>query len=210
MAANNQIVIIGRAGGAAKESLRYLQSGAVICEINLAVTRPGKDSMGNVQTDWVKCQFWNKQAETVGEYISKGDLLSISGSLRTETWDDKDTGKKRTKFFILAENFQMLESRSAKENRNQAAATSGYGSGGSGGTSRGYGAGGGGPMSQQSYGGGATGGSIEAQESSEKAITASHQSMTPGLPPVPPSPVQQALDGLGSDNDYLEDEYPPF
>lgn len=116
MSANNQVVLIGRLGAAPAEELRQTQGGNAVVNFNLAVTRPGKDANGNSATDWIACQFWNKQAETLAQYCGKGDLISVSGALRIDTWEQD--GQKRSKAFIHGENFQMLESRRAKEERN--------------------------------------------------------------------------------------------
>lgn len=117
MSANNQIVLIGRAGNDVAEDVKNLPSGSMVAEVRLAVNRPGKDQMGNTVTDWITCQFWNKQAEILSQYVQKGDLISVAGSMRVDNWE-KD-GQKRQKYFVHGENFQMLESRQSKEERRQ-------------------------------------------------------------------------------------------
>lgn len=123
MTANNQVVLIGRAGNNVSEDVRHLQSGSMVAEVRVAVNRPGKDAMGNTTTDWISCQFWNKQAEILSQYVQKGDLISVAGSIRVDNWEQD--GQKRQKYYVHGENFQMLESRRAKEERR---ATEGYGS----------------------------------------------------------------------------------
>lgn len=115
MSANNQLVIIGRAGNNVAEDTRTTRTGSVVAEVRLAV--PGKDDMGNSITDWLTCQFWNKNAERLADFVKKGDLISVSGSVRVDQWE-KD-GQKRQKYFIHGENFQMLESRSSRAERNE-------------------------------------------------------------------------------------------
>lgn len=129
MAANNQVVLIGRAGNNVAEDTRHLQSGSIVAEVRLAVNRPGKDQAGNTQTDWITCQFWSKQAEILKEYVKKGDLISVSGSMRVDNWETPE-GEKRSKVYVHGENFQMLESRRAKEER-MASEGGGYSGGGS-------------------------------------------------------------------------------
>lgn len=126
MAANNQVVIIGRAGNNVSEDMKHLQSGSSVAEVRVAVNRPGKDAMGNSVTDWLTCKFWNKQAEILAEYVKKGDLISVSGSMRVDNWETPN-GEKRKIYFIHGENFQMLESRRAKEERVQMERQSGGG-----------------------------------------------------------------------------------
>lgn len=143
MAANNQVVLIGRAGNNVAEDVRQLQSGTMVAEVRLAVNRPTKDAMGNPVTDWLTCQFWDKQAERLSEFVKKGDLISVSGAMRVDNWEKE--GEKRSKVYVHGENFQMLESRSAREQRQH---TEGGGGGSYGGGGGSYGGGGG------SYGGG--------------------------------------------------------
>jgi len=146
MAANNQVVLIGRAGNNVSEDVRTIPSGTMVAEVRLAVNRPTKDAQGNPVTDWITCQFWDKNAERLSEFVKKGDLISVSGAMRVDTWEKE--GEKRSKVFVHGENFQMLESRSAREQRNTSEG------GGGGGYDRGgssYGGGGG----NSSYGGGA-------------------------------------------------------
>ena len=118
MTANNQIVLVGRAGNNPAEDSRTTKTGSKIGEVRIAVNRPGKDQMGNTITDWISCQFWNKNAERLCEFVHKGDLISVSGSLRVDNWE-RD-GQKRQKYYVHGESFQMLESRQAREERKEA------------------------------------------------------------------------------------------
>lgn len=115
MAANNQIVLIGRAGNNVSEDVKHLPSGAVVAEVRLAVNRTTKDAMGNPITDWIACQFWDKNGERLSEFVKKGDLISVSGALRVDNWEKN--GEKRQKYFVHGENFQMLESKRSREER---------------------------------------------------------------------------------------------
>ena len=140
MTANNQVVLIGRAGNNVSEDVRNLPSGSMVAEVRLAVNRPGKDPSGNTVTDWISCQFWNKQGERLSEFVKKGDLISVSGSIRVDNWEQE--GQRRQKYFVHGENFQMLESRRAREDRMQTEGASG-GSSYGGGSESSYGGGGG-------------------------------------------------------------------
>ena len=116
MTANNQIVVIGRAGKDASPELRRLQKGgSCVVTLNLAVNRPGKDAQGNSVTDWLPVQFWNKNAERFAEFVKKGNLISVTGSMRIDSWDNN--GETRYKAYIHGESFQMLESKSEQPQR---------------------------------------------------------------------------------------------
>jgi single-strand DNA-binding protein len=55
--------------------------------------------------------MWGRQAEIAGEYLKKGRPVFIEGRLQLDTWDDKQTGQKRSKLRVVCENFQLLGSR---------------------------------------------------------------------------------------------------
>ena len=113
MTANNQIVVIGRAGKDAAPELRHLQSGQAVVSLSLAVNRPGKDAQGNSITDWIPVQFWQKNAERFAEFVKKGSLISVTGSMRIDSWDNN--GETRHKAYIHGESFQMLEGKGSQQ-----------------------------------------------------------------------------------------------
>ena len=108
MSSNNQIVLIGRVGNIIQETLRYV-NGTAVAEVSLAVQRPGKNRKGKQMVDWIKCEFWDRQADVLAQYAQKGALISIAGALRLDQWQD-DSGKTRYKTFVRAYQFQFLSS----------------------------------------------------------------------------------------------------
>ncbi len=119
MASNNQIIVIGRVGNAVAEEIKHLASGSTVAEIRLAVPRHGK-AEGQEVTDWIACKFWDRQAEILSDYVNKGDLLSVTGALRVDHWETPE-GNRRQRYYIQAENFQMLGGR--RRNRGEEKAT---------------------------------------------------------------------------------------
>jgi len=107
--ANNVITVVGRVG--ADPEMKYIDSNKVVAKFNVAVNRSTKDSEGNYLTDWFSCEFWGKQAEIAGEYVKKGTLVSVVGSGRIDKWEDKTSGEKRSRFFIMGDAFQLLSSK---------------------------------------------------------------------------------------------------
>ena len=95
MASVNKIILIGNLGAAPE--LKYLPSGQAVCELNVACNETWSDKAGQRQerTEWVRCTVWGKQAESAAKYLEKGRQVYVEGSLRTESWDDKETGQKR-------------------------------------------------------------------------------------------------------------------
>ena len=110
MASNNQIVVIGRVGNSVLEDIKHLHNGSAVAELRLAIPRHGKSADGQEITDWISCKFWDRQAEILADYVTKGDLLSVTGSLRVDQWEGPE-GQRRQRYYIQGENFQMLGGR---------------------------------------------------------------------------------------------------
>ncbi|NDG72643.1 MAG: single-stranded DNA-binding protein [Proteobacteria bacterium] len=60
---------------------------------------------------FVDVELWGRVAEIAGEYVKKGNPLYVEGRLKQDSWEDKDSGQKRTKLKVVAENIQLLGSR---------------------------------------------------------------------------------------------------
>lgn len=112
MAANFNKVII--AGNLTRDpEVKHVGSGTACCQMSLAVNRTWFDKAKNAkqeETTFVDVTLWGKQAETAGEYLSKGKSVLIEGRLKLDTWDDKATGQKRSKLTVVGESMQFLSS----------------------------------------------------------------------------------------------------
>jgi single-strand DNA-binding protein len=108
MAAFNQVTLVGNC--TRDIELRKAGSTSVI-DIGLAVNDKRKDSSGNWVDDvcFVDVTVFGRSAEVVHEYARKGTCLLISGKLKTETWDDRTSGQKRSKLKIVADKVQLLD-----------------------------------------------------------------------------------------------------
>lgn len=93
--------------------LRYTNNNKAVCEFSLAVNRP-KIKDKEQETDFINFKVWNKLAENLVKYQKKGNMLSVIGSLRVESYDDND-GKKKYKTYVLAEIIQYLSSKKEDE-----------------------------------------------------------------------------------------------
>ena len=148
----NKVILVGNLGN--DPEVRYGQSGAAITTISVATSESWKDKDGNQQerTEWHRVKFFGRLAEIAGEYLKKGRQVYIEGSLRTEKYQDKQTGQDRYSTDIIANEMQMLggnpgsgEGGGERAERPARAGGGGYGGGRSaGGAARG-GAQGGGP-----------------------------------------------------------------
>jgi single-strand DNA-binding protein len=93
--------------------IKYTPKGTAIAQIGLAVNRNFTMENGEKREEvtFIDVEAYGKQAETIGEYCKKGRPLYIEGRLRLDTWDDKQSGQKRSKLKVVLENFQFLGSR---------------------------------------------------------------------------------------------------
>jgi single-strand DNA-binding protein len=104
----NSVTLVGRAGK--DTELKYFESGAAKAEVNIAVNR-GKNKSGEDLTDWFKIVFWGRQAEIAGEYVKKGSLIGVDGTIETNNWKDEASGENRTSYFIKASTLRLIGGR---------------------------------------------------------------------------------------------------
>lgn len=98
----NKVVLIGRM--VADPELNFqANSGMAICRFRLAVTRPFKKD----ETDFINCIAFNKRAEAIAQYLTKGRQLAVTGSIRTGSYDAKD-GTKRYTTDIVVDSFEFI------------------------------------------------------------------------------------------------------
>lgn len=116
----NTVNLVGRAG--ADPDVRYFESGSVVCNLPLAVDRRSRN---NDQPDWFNLEIWGRNAEVAANYVRKGKLLGITGSLKIDQWQDRGTGATRSKPVIRVDRLELLGSRQDNES-SSAATTSGY------------------------------------------------------------------------------------
>lgn len=109
MASLNQVTLMGNL--CRDPEIKYLQSGAAVCEVGLAVNETYKDKEGNKKESvlFIDCTCWNKTAELVCEYLRKGNSVLFTGRLRQETWE-KD-GAKHSKIKMTVDKLVMLGSK---------------------------------------------------------------------------------------------------
>ena len=104
----NRVVIIGRL--TRDPELRYTPNGVAVATFTLAVDRSFAKE-GQQQTDFIMCQVWQKQAENVAKYLSKGKLAAVDGRLNIDTYE-KD-GEKKWITKVVAENVRFLSPKDA-------------------------------------------------------------------------------------------------
>jgi single-strand DNA-binding protein len=107
----NVITLVGRAGR--DPEVKYFESGSVVCNLTLAVNRRTRN---NDEPDWFNLEIWGKTAEVAANYVRKGGLIGISGSLKFDHWQDRSTGSDRSKPVILVDRLELLGSKRDQEN----------------------------------------------------------------------------------------------
>ncbi|KAF1295102.1 single-stranded DNA-binding protein [Enterococcus sp. JM4C] len=117
----NNVVLVGRL--TKDPDLRYTASGTAVATFTLAVNRNFTNQSGNREADFINCVIWRKSAETMANYARKGTLLGVTGRIQTRSYDNQQ-GQKVYVTEVVAENFQLLESRSTSEQRQQDGGTS--------------------------------------------------------------------------------------
>ena len=127
----NKVILIGRLGK--DPEIRSTPQGTTVAKFTLATDERFTDRSGEKQerTEWHNIVAWSKLAEICGQYLRKGKLVYIEGSIRTDSWDDKESGQKRYRTEIIANQMQMLDRRGDDEG----GGGGGYSGGGGGGYS---------------------------------------------------------------------------
>ena len=108
MSSLNRVMIIGRLGR--DPELRYTQSGVAVCNLNLATDESYTDRDGNKveKTEWHRITAFQRTAENCANYLAKGSLVYVEGSLQTRKWQDQQ-GQDRYTTEIKADRVQFLD-----------------------------------------------------------------------------------------------------
>ncbi|HEX2254361.1 MAG TPA: single-stranded DNA-binding protein, partial [Thermoanaerobaculia bacterium] len=104
----NKVILIGNLGR--DPEVRTTTSGQPVASFSLATNRRWRDREGQrqEQTEWHNIVVWGKLAEIAGQYLTKGKQIYVEGRLQTRSWDDRQSGEKKYRTEVVADNFQML------------------------------------------------------------------------------------------------------
>lgn len=113
MASLNKVFVMGNL--TRDPEVKFTPKGTAICDIGLAVNRNYTTDGGEKREEvtFIDVTLWGRVAEIVGEYCKKGRPLFVEGRLSLDTWDDKQTGQKRSKLKVVGENIQLLGDKGA-------------------------------------------------------------------------------------------------
>ncbi len=101
----NSITLVGRAGR--DPEVRYFESGTMVANLTLAVNRRNREE----EPDWFNLEIWGRTAQIAADYVKKGSLLGIVGSLKLDHWKDRNSGEDRSKPVIRVDRLELLGSR---------------------------------------------------------------------------------------------------
>ena len=111
MANLNKVLLLGNV--TRDPEVRYTPKGSAVCDLGVAVNRAYTTDSGEKREEvtFVDVTLWGRTAEVASEYLKKGRPVFVEGRLQMDTWDDKQTGQKRTRLRVVADNMQLLGGR---------------------------------------------------------------------------------------------------
>jgi single-strand DNA-binding protein len=127
MASFNRVILVGNL--TRDPQVKYTPGGTAVAEIGLAVNRQWFDKQTNQKKEevtFVDVTLWGRTAEVANEYCTKGGQVLIEGRLQTDSWEDRESGQKRTKLKVVCENLTMLGARGGNRD-DQRPANTNYG-----------------------------------------------------------------------------------
>ena len=105
----NKVILVGRLGK--DPEIKSTPGGTTVAKFTMATDEKFTDKSGEKQerTEWHNIVAWARLAEICGQYLRKGSLVYIEGSIRTDSWEDKESGQKRYRTEIIAREMKMLD-----------------------------------------------------------------------------------------------------
>lgn len=113
----NNVVLVGRMTRDAE--LRYTPQNQAVATFSLAVNRNFRSQNGERETDFINCVIWRQQAENLSNWAKKGALIGITGRIQTRNYENQQ-GQRVYVTEVVADNFQLLESRASREGQSGA------------------------------------------------------------------------------------------
>ncbi len=111
MASLNKVMLIGNV--TRDPEIKYTPKGSAVADLGLAINRSYTNQGGEKveETTYVDVELWGRLAEIAGEYAKKGRPIFIEGRLRIDSWEDKQSGQKRSRLKVVGEGLQLLGTR---------------------------------------------------------------------------------------------------
>lgn len=111
----NKVILVGNLGK--DPEVKYTPNGVPVAKFSIATNEKFKDKSGEWQerTEWHNIVAWQRLAEIVGEYVKKGSKVYLEGKLQTSSWEDKQSGEKKYRTEIVAQELVLLSGRGDNE-----------------------------------------------------------------------------------------------
>lgn len=119
----NNVVLVGRMTRDAE--LRYTPSNQAVATFTLAVNRNFKNQNGEREADFINCVIWRQQAENLVNWAKKGTLVGVTGRIQTRNYENQQ-GQRVYVTEVIADNFQILESRATREGQSGGSYNGGF------------------------------------------------------------------------------------
>lgn len=103
----NKVMIVGRL--TRDPEVRHIPSGAAVGKFSVALNR--RINRERSETIYVDCECWDRQAEFLQQFFSKGKAIFVEGRLKTDSWEDQQTGQRRSRLVIVAERLSFVGGR---------------------------------------------------------------------------------------------------
>ena len=115
MANFNKVILMGNL--TRDPELRYTPKGTAVARLGLAVNRVWRTETGEQKEEvmFVDIDAFGRQAETIAQYMKKGRPIFVEGRLRYDTWEDKQSGQKKSKLNVVLESFQFVDFRGSPD-----------------------------------------------------------------------------------------------
>ncbi|MCO4469218.1 single-strand DNA-binding protein [Streptococcus infantarius subsp. infantarius] len=119
----NNVVLVGRMTRDAE--LRYTPSNQAVATFTLAVNRNFKNQNGEREADFINCVIWRQQAENLANWAKKGTLVGVTGRIQTRNYENQQ-GQRVYVTEVVADNFQILDSRATREGQSGGSYNGGF------------------------------------------------------------------------------------
>lgn len=128
MASYNKVMLMGNL--TRDPEVRYTPKGSAVADLAIAVNRVYTADNGEKREEvtYVDVVLWARLAELAGQYLTKGRPVFIEGRLQMDSWEDKQTGQKRSRLRVVGEVMQFLDGKREGSGEEHSAASGGGGS----------------------------------------------------------------------------------
>jgi len=115
----NKVILMGNL--TRDPETRTTPNGQSVTSFSLAVNRTwrGQDGSQQESVSYIDCVAWGKPGEIIAQYLGKGRAILVSGRLDQRSWEDKESGQKRSKVEVVVEDFNFVDGRGGDGGGNQ-------------------------------------------------------------------------------------------